>query len=64
MAKESDLLSLMTSRRKAWSPDEICREMGISVFELVRIISKARNDGRISFDSCGTTGFTNKAWLG
>ncbi len=64
MASEKDLLSLMESKRKVWTPEEICNELDVDVCELALIIAKANKNTQLVVDSNEATGFTNKIWLG
>lgn len=64
MASEKDLLHVMKSRKRLWTPGELCHELGIDVCELVRLINKARKAGvALRCENGSITGYTSKFWL-
>ncbi|MDO6707952.1 hypothetical protein [Photobacterium sp. 1_MG-2023] len=64
MASEKDLRCLMASRRKLWSPVELCEELDVHVCVLARLVDKARKAGvNIQMTNNEQTGHSNKLWL-
>ncbi|BBM66331.1 hypothetical protein VA249_29770 [Vibrio alfacsensis] len=64
MASEKQLVAVMTSRQRLWSPRELCDELGIHVCDLVRLIRKARSAGiHVGHESGTLTGSSSKYWL-
>lgn len=64
MASEKDLVSLMTSHKRAWTPAMLREALGVSVCELVRLINRARKSGApIRCEYGEHTKFTNKYFL-
>ncbi len=64
MASEKQLISVMASRQKLWSPGELCGALNIHVCELVRLVRRAREAGEpVHHESSELTGYSSKFWL-
>ncbi|HHX8369190.1 TPA: hypothetical protein ACVOYU_003234 [Vibrio alginolyticus] len=64
MVSKKDLVDVMKSRRRLWSPSELCDELGIHVCDLVRLVKAARRSGvDVRHESSELTGFSSKYWL-
>lgn len=64
MANERDLVAVMTARRKAWTPKQLCDELGVQVGELVKLVRKARSAGvPVKVENGDHTHHTSKLWL-
>ncbi|MBY7924730.1 hypothetical protein KW453_20985 [Vibrio fluvialis] len=64
MANERDLICLMSSRKRLWSPAEICEELGIHVCSLVLLVNAARKAGAdVQCEFGEHTANTSKYWL-
>ncbi len=61
MANEKDLVALMQSRKRLWKPNELCKPLGITVCQLVRLVERARNTGTaLKLENGEHTDFTSK----
>ena len=64
MANEKDLVALMQSRERLWKPSELCKQLGITVCQLVRLVERARNSGTtLKLENGEHTDYTSKYWL-
>lgn len=65
MASETDLIELMRSRAKVWTPTDLCNALGVHVIEAIGLIEKARKRGvDIRVVSGEKTGNAGKVFLG
>lgn len=64
MANEKQLIALMESHQRLWTPSQLCEELGIHVCDLVRLVGKARTLGAsIKLESSELTGYSSRYWL-
>ncbi len=64
MASEKQLVLVMASKQKLWSPAELCNALNVHVCELVRLVRRARESGQpVRYESSELTGFSSKFWL-
>ncbi len=64
MANERDLIAVMMTRRKAWTPKQLCDALGVQIGDLVKLIKKARKAGvLVKVENGEHTHYTSKLWL-